>query len=332
MCTLTIVHKLRLGRQTSSYMKKQFILLIFSLVSFHLLAQYNEVGAFLGTSNYMGDLSGQRISNQHYGGCLGVFARHNANKRFSVKASLLKGTITGSDANALKEVDRLRNLSFRTHLTELAFTGEMNISEYNIRAGKGSVPYIFMGLAVTRFNPQAEMRGTWYDLQPMHTEGKKYFRNTLAVPFGFGMRFNVSYKLNIGLEFGARLTSTDYLDDVSTYYPDVAGMRITEPLSAALSYRSPELTGSFGENPIGKPRGDATNNDWYVFAGLNVSVNLTDKYGLDFDEKYDVFKEHLKKPKTEKKQRKDLEKSKYKQKRIPFWKKQEMQPVVKKRS
>lgn len=312
-------------------MKKQVILLIFSLLSIPLMAQYNEVGAFLGMSNYMGDLSGQRLSNHHYNGSFGVFARHNANKRFSLKASLLKGTISGNDANSFKESDRMRNLSFRTHLTELAFTGEMNISEYNIRAGKGSVPYIFMGLAVTRFNPQAEFRGTWYDLQPMHTEGKKYYRNTLAVPFGFGMRFNISYKLNIGLEFGARFTSTDYLDDVSTYYPDVAGMRATHPIAAALSYRTPEVTGSFGENPVGKPRGDMTNNDWYVFAGLNVSVNLTDKYGLDFDEKYEVFKEHLKKPKTERQQKRDLNDSKYKQKRQPFWKKQEMQPVVKKR-
>ncbi len=312
-------------------MKKQVILLIFSIQCFHAVAQYNEVGAFLGTANYMGDLSGQRLSNHHYRGAFGVFARHNANERFSVKASLTKGTISGSDANSLREANRMRNLSFRTNLMELALTGEMNLSEYNIRAGKGSVPYVFMGLAVTRFNPQAEFRGTWYDLQPMHTEGKKYLRNTMSVPFGLGMRFNISYKLNIGLEFGARFTSTDYLDDVSTYYPDVVGMRSTEPLSAALSYRTPELTGSFGEDPMGKPRGDRMNNDWYLFAGLNVSVNLTDKYGLDFDEKYEVFKEHLNKPKEEKKRKKDLEKSKYRQKRQPFWKKQKMQPVVKKR-
>ncbi len=312
-------------------MKKQIILLIFGILSSSLSAQYNEVGAFLGTSNYMGDLSSQRLSNKQYRGAFGVFARHHANERFSVKASLLRGVISGTDANSLNEADRMRNLSFRTHLTELALTGELNLSDYNIRAGKGSVPYIFMGLAVTRFNPQAEFRGTWYDLQPMHTEGKKYLRNTMAVPFGFGMRFNLSYKLNIGLEFGARFTSTDYLDDVSTYYPDVVGMRSTEPLSAALSYRTPEVTGSFGEDPMGKPRGDRMNNDWYVFAGLNVSVNLTDKYGLDFDEKYEVFKEHLKKPETERKQKKDLEKSKYRQKRTPFWKKQKMQPVVKKR-
>ncbi|MCC6723573.1 MAG: outer membrane beta-barrel protein [Saprospiraceae bacterium] len=312
-------------------MKKQVILLIYCLLGLQAFAQYKEVGAFLGTSNYMGDLSGQRLSNQHYHGTMGVFARYNANKRFSIKASLLKGMISGNDANALKETDRMRNLSFRTNLTELAFTGEMNISEYNIRAGKGSVPYVFMGLAITHFNPQAEMHGTWYDLQPLHTEGKQYFRNTMAIPFGLGMRFNISYKLNIGLEFGARFTTTDYLDDVSSYYPDVASMRISNPLSAALSYRTPEVTGSFGENPMGKARGDANNNDIYVFAGVNVSVNLTDKYGLDFDEKYDVFKEHLKKPKTEKQQQKSLEKSKYKQKRLPFWKKQEMQPVVKKR-
>ncbi|MCF8246201.1 MAG: porin family protein [Saprospiraceae bacterium] len=313
-------------------MKKQIILLIFSAIWAQAMAQYTEVGAFLGTSNYIGDLSNQRISNQEYHGVLGVFGRYNANKRFSVKASLLKGMISGKDTYARSIEMRERNLSFRSDLTELAVTGELNLSDYNIRANKGSVPYLFMGLAVTRFNPQAEMRGVWYDLQPLHTEGKKYSQNTLAVPLGLGMRFNVSYKLNFGLEFGARFTSTDYLDDVSSYYPDVFGMRSTSPMTAALSYRTPEVTGSFGENPMGKARGDAANNDWYFFAGITVSVNLTDKYGLDFDKKYDVFKEHLQKPKKEKLKRNNLESSKYKQKRTPFWKKNEMEPIVKKRT
>ncbi len=324
---------MNLGLEPTSYiMKKQVILLIFSTLCLSAAAQYTEVGAFIGTSNYIGDLSGQRLSNQEYHGALGVFGRYNANKRFAAKASLTKGMLSGTDATARSLEIRERNLSFRSYLTELAVTGEMNLSEYNIRAGKGSVPYVFMGLAVTRFNPQAEIRGVWHDLQPLHTEGKKYTRNTLAVPFGLGMRFNISYKLNFGLEFGARFTSTDYLDDVSTYYPDVFGMRSTSPMSAALSYRSPEVTGTFGENPVGKPRGDMANNDWYLFAGINVSVNLTDKYGLDFDEKYDVFKTKPEKPQKEKSNRNKLESSKYKQKRVPFWKKNEMEPIVKKRT
>ena len=318
--------------QTSYIMKKQVILLITSVFSLSAMAQYTEVGAFLGTSNYIGDLSEQRISNEHYHGVMGVFGRYNANERFAVKGSLLKATISGSDVTAHSANLRARNLSFRSAITELSVTGEMNLSPYNIRADKGSVPYVFMGLAVTRFNPQAEIRGVWHDLQPLHTEGTKYSRNTLAVPIGLGMRFNVSYKLNFGLEFGARFTSSDYLDDVSTFYPDVFGMRSSAPMTAALSYRTPEVTGSFGENPFGKVRGDAANNDWYLFAGVSVSVNLTDKYGLDFDEKYDIFKEHLNKPKTEKEKRNKMESSKYKQKRTPFWKKNKMEPIVKKRS
>jgi hypothetical protein len=313
-------------------MKKQVILLLTTLFCYKAMAQYKEVGAFVGAANYIGDLSEQRLSNTEWHGTLGVFGRYNANKRFSVKASLLKGMISGTDATAHSTELRDRNLSFRSNLTELAVTGEMNISEYNIRAGKGSVPYVFLGLAATRFNPQAEMRGVWHDLQPLHTEGKKYTRNTLAVPFGLGMRFNISYKLNIGLEFGARFTSSDYLDDVSGYYPDVFEMRNKAPLAASLSYRTPEVTGSFGENPSGKPRGDIANNDWYVFGGILVSVNLTDKYGLDFDEKYDVFKTPKAKPETDRSARRKLDDAKYKQKKLPFWKKNEMQPVVKKRS
>lgn len=283
-------------------MKKLVLLLITALTSLGLQAQYTEVGAYLGTSNYIGDLSEQQISNENYHSVLGVFYRVNATKRLSLKTSFAKGTISGSDKFARTAASRQRNLSFRSEIIELAMTGEVNLSNYNIRDNKTGVPYFFAGIALARFNPQAQMRGAWYDLQPLRTEGKKYSRNTLAVPFGLGMKFNVSYKLNVGLEFGARRTFTDFLDDVSTYYPDVEDMRSHAPLTASLSYRTPELTGEFGGNPVGTHRGDSGNNDWYLFGGVTVSVNLTDKYGLDFDKKYEVFKEHLKKPKKEKAQ------------------------------
>jgi len=285
-------------------MKRSILPICFLLASFNLFSQYFEVGTVLGTSNYIGDVSDQRLSMEEFHGLVGLFGRYNATKYLSIKSSLLKGSISGSDASSRSARLRERNLSFRSDILEFSVTSEVNFTPFNIRDQKTGVPYFFTGIALAYFNPQAQMRGAWYDLQPLKTEGKAYRRTTVAVPFGLGMKFNVSYKLNFGLEVGARRTFTDYLDDVSTYYPDIVELRSTTPMTAALSYRTPEMTGEFKENPMGAERGNPSNKDWYFFGGVTISVNLTDKYGLDFDPEFETFKEHLKKPKKEKKDKK----------------------------
>jgi hypothetical protein len=314
-------------------MKRLSLFLSAILSSIYIQAQYYEVGAYVGTSNYVGDLSEQRFSPEGFGGMLGVLGRYNFTKYLSAKASLTKGTVAGDDAHAKAQVHKDRNLSFRSDILELAATGELNLSAYNIRANKTGVPYLFAGLALMHFNPQAQMRGTWYDLQPLQTEGKQYSRLAVAVPFGVGMKFNLSYKLNFGFEIGARKTFTDYLDDVSTHYPDVINLRRTDPTTASLSYRTPEITGEFGENPMGSERGDPSTKDWYFFGGITFTVNLTDKYGLDFDPQYEVFKEHLEKPEKDNPSvSKRKKKAKFQKKFRLKKQRNELQPQVKKRS
>ena len=44
--------------------------------------------------------------------------------------------------------------------------------------------------------------------------------------------------------------------------------------AAALSYRVPEYNPSALSNPKGTNRGDPTNNDWYFFGGVTISVNI----------------------------------------------------------
>ena len=313
-------------------MKRLSPLVCAFLFSFSVYSQYYEVGAYIGTSNYIGELSEQRLSTKDFNNMLGIYGKYNATKYLSLKASVTKGTLTGSDENAKQAENKARNLNFRTDILEFAVTSEVNLGAYNIRDAKTGVPYFFSGIAITHFNPEAQMRGSWYSLQPFKTEGKKYGKNVVSIPFGLGMKFNLSYKLNFGLEIGARKTFTDYLDDVSSVYPDIIELRRTDPTSAALSYRSPEITGEFGQNPIGLDRGNPGNNDWYFFGGLTISVNLTDKYGLDFDPQYDELKEHLKKPSKEKQISRRQKKAKFQEKLRLRAKKNMLQPQVKKRS
>lgn len=279
---------------------KQILAVFFVLTCLSLQAQYLEVGAFAGSSNYRGDLSGGKINNSEHNVALGLFTRYNISPKFAARATLMRGQITGSDYDARVENVRLRNLNFRSEIVEFGITGEFNLLNYHRPAKEVSAPYLFAGISGFHFNPQAEWRGQWIDLQPLGTEGQNmdsetygtpYKRWQFAIPFGMGFKFSLNDRANIGVEFGFRKTFTDYLDDVSTAYPDINALKNTDPLAAALSYRQPEYTGIPGENPVGEARGDNKDADSFIFIGLTASVNLTDKYGLDFDEKYDVFKE-----------------------------------------
>jgi hypothetical protein len=281
-------------------MKRYLLLLFCSLIYFSAQAQYLEAGVFAGSSNYKGDLSNGKVNHGEHNVALGLFARYNLSPKFAIRGTLLRGEITGGDYGAPKESVRLRNLNFRSEIIEFGITGEFNLMNYNIPNKEISSPYLFAGISVFHFNPQAEYRGQWIDLQPLGTEGQNmdsetygdpYKRFQVAVPFGLGFKFNLNSRANLGVEFGFRKVFTDYLDDVSTAYPDIASLKDVDPLAAALSYRSPEFAGQPLENPNGDVRGDNKSADSYMFIGLTASVNLTDKYGLDFDKKYDIFKE-----------------------------------------
>ena len=107
---------------------------------------------------------------------------------------------------------------------------EFNFLPYQIANNRTKfAPFIFGGLSVYRFNPQAELGDDWYNLQPLGTEGQgttaypdreKYKRLKVAIPFGGGFKFKLSRRFGMTVEAGARRLFTDYFDDVSTTYAD----------------------------------------------------------------------------------------------------------------
>ncbi len=267
--------------------------------SFTAHSQYLEAGVLVGGANYMGDISPDGLEATEYNLAFGLFTRYYLNRFVAFKGSLLQGTITGSDANNTQISGlRERNLSFRTEIVELSVTNEFHITPFDIRDEKIAVPYVFAGFTVFHYNPQAQFKGNWYDLQPLGTEGqgfnssvKKYSRMSVAIPFGFGFKWSISNRVNLGVEIGARKTITDYLDDVSGYYPDIDHFKTTDILGATLAFREPEFYNAQMPNPEGTLRGDPNNLDWYFMGGFTVSVNLCDKHGLEWDAKYKIFGE-----------------------------------------
>ena len=276
-------------------MSKLFnIIFVCCVIPLCAYSQYFEVGLAIGASNYYGELQNNVIHPAEYNLALGAFGRYNLGSFLALKMHLAQGKISGRDANAILAVDQRRNLSFRSNVLELGFQAEINLVPYHIPDKKVAAPYIFAGVAGFYFNPQAEIRGEWYDLQPLGTEGQgledglsRYKLFQFAIPFGLGFKFNINDRTNIGLEVGVRKTFTDYLDDVSGYYPNID---LLDSITADLSYREPESFENSISNPKGLLRGKPSDDDWYMIGFFTLSFNLTDTYGLDFDEKYQIFK------------------------------------------
>jgi hypothetical protein len=270
-----------------SAVRTTITLLFFPLL---LSAQHTELGLLLGLSNYIGDLSNNssNIYLNETRPAAGLLARYNLNDYLAFR---LGGTYTrlgGRDANVNSdEFIRQRNLSFRSSLMELSLTAEVNLLGYQpYGLFKPFSPYLFAGVSVAHFNPQARYQGDWVDLQPLGTEGQglpqypergaPYRLNAFSIPFGLGIKYALSDKINIGLELGARRAFTDYLDDVSTTYVSYEELlNGNGELAAILSNRTSELAGVEPYYPqTGTRRGDSHANDWFFILGASVSYNF----------------------------------------------------------
>jgi hypothetical protein len=256
-------------------------ILLFSF-SYFANAQDHEVGVFLGTSNYQGDLTERHLTLRETRPAFGALYRYYFSPRLNFKANFNYGWIAGDDENYADIPDRWRrNLHFRSHIAELAANVELNILPFVAGSQKFRwTPYIYVGIAGYNFKPQAEFKGEWVDLQPLGTEGQlldpeedPYPLTQIAIPYGVGIKLNISGLWNIGLEFGQRKLFTDYLDDVSTRYPDLDKLAAQNSTARALSERGNERGPQYAWQ-TGNQRGNPDRNDMYVWGGITITRTI----------------------------------------------------------
>lgn len=271
-------------------MKKICVIVwVLGLFSLPVSGQFarSEVGAFGGVSYYIGDLNPSKhffLSKPAFG----IIYRYNLSPRFAIKINGLYGTLEGNDA--ISKANIRRNLSFKSYVTDISVQLELNFLKYITGHDKYKFsPYIFTGVSLFNFNPKARDSGTWYELQPLGTEGqgttipnvgKRYSLTNVAIPFGLGVKYSPLKFLCIGFEWGLRKTFTDYIDDVSTVYVDPVVLRAENTdIAARLADRTVYNEGETVSN-TGLQRGNSKTKDWYSFAGLFVQFRIQPKHGL----------------------------------------------------
>ena len=264
------------------------LLIIISLVfNFASTAQQfkpnTEVGLILGTSYYLGDLNTTHFNQSS--ATAGLVIRKNIDKRFVYKAEVMYLNLKSDERQSSDTIALDRGLHFRSPIYELSGQIEFNFLPY--QSGNPLytwTPFVYTGISIFSFNPQAEnINGEWVDLQELGTEGQgtttdfdgntrsKYSLIQFAIPIGGGLKIAVNENFNIVLEYGARKTFTDYLDDVSTTY---AGPNINGSWPVEMSDLAQQMSDPNGTHVKDEQRGNPDKKDWYSFAGITLSFKL----------------------------------------------------------
>jgi len=269
-----------------------------------------EYSLGLGASNLLGELGGQDkpgskfITDIEFGETRYVVSagvRYFLMPRQSIKTSLFYGRVRGNDALTNYPNRKYRNLHFRSAILELSAQYEYHFLKPKTKHlaaarttaifdGNRFGAYAFGGFGGFYFNPKAMYDGSWVALQPLGTEGqeleggpgKKYSRINIALPLGVGFTYLANNSIQIGLEYGLRLTSTDYIDDVSGFYYDNDVLRaesgdVAADLADPNINPNPENSSWYADGGI---RGNPKSRDSYMFLQFTVSSKLSKIYRI----------------------------------------------------
>jgi hypothetical protein len=181
-------------------MQKIIVLLLIVNQAF---AQKHEIGGFFGGMFYKGEVS--EFSWQTPDGMIGAMVRQNWNSAISTQFSLSTGNVRASDKNNPNStLATLRNYSFNTSIFEFAAVGQYNFYDFGHLADASPwTPYLFVGVAGFNMSPKNSIDNN-PPYQPLQ----------FAIPFGVGAKFMMNENWNVSLQFTARKTFTDYIDDL----------------------------------------------------------------------------------------------------------------------
>ncbi len=234
-----------------------------------------ELGAWAGVSHYFGDLN-TSFELTHPGIAGGLIGRFNFNDRLCMKMGLNYGTLQADDANSKNPFEKQRNLSFKSPIADGIMQFEFNFLPF-IHGSKNQYfsPYVFGGINVFYFNPKAFYNDKWVALRGLGTEGQfkgeEYYSVQGALAYGVGLKWSLTEVLSINLELSSRRLFTDYLDDVSTVYPNMRDLFNARGATAvALSDRSLPNAEGVKLGQAGRQRGNSRTWDMYTFFGVGV--------------------------------------------------------------
>jgi hypothetical protein len=197
-----------------------------------------------------------------------------------VEASLnyMHGSVEDADSLSDNSDQILRNQSFQSPIDEVSL--QFDFYMFHLLAGRKLNPYLTAGAGTFWFNPQGFLDDNWFDLQPLGTEGQNLGQAIYNDPYklreysflaGGGVSFQLATSWRLRLETAYHLTTTDYLDDVSTIYPDL-NLLAAQPFGSLAVELSNRRLEPFAPE-AGRSRGNPDSKDSFLHIGLSVIFN-----------------------------------------------------------
>ncbi|MFD1603911.1 DUF6089 family protein [Flavobacterium artemisiae] len=223
-------------------MKKIFNLLLCFFPFITLNAQINELGVFLGGSNFVGDV-GRTTYISPEKPAFGILYKWNRSPRHSYRFSYTQSRVAGFDNQSDETGRNQRGYSFKNNIKEFSAGLEFNFFDFNLHDYHTKVtPYVFSGLNFFLYD----------NLYRYTTSPNTIYSNnasSLAIPIILGIKSNVTPHFVLGIEAGVRYTFTDNIDGSN---PDTTNSNILK-------------------------FGNLNNNDWYVFSGITLTYTFGQK-------------------------------------------------------
>lgn len=261
-----------------------------------------EVGLGFGPMFFLGDLGGSAGIGKDFLKDVDfpltklhkmIYVNYYAAEWLGFRLALNHGVLKGDDAQAPNkggaETFRIaRNLSFKSSILEAYLAAEIYptvfFERYEGLQGKFR-PYGLVGVGAYKFNPKTKLNGQWVELKPLRTEGQglidgksEYKLTQLEIPMGLGFKYYIKENLYVGLEVLHRKLFTDYIDDVSTTYPDPIVFNSLPAADQAkarqLFYRGDEIPSARPTPGINEQRGDPKDKDAFFSTILRFGWRL----------------------------------------------------------
>ena len=226
------------------YKVKFFFVLVFFLSQSY--CQKNELGIFIGGSNYVGDVGPTTFINPNdiIGGLL---YKKNFNNRFALRGSISYGNLYSSDLLPGSSDNRIiRRYGFENKFADFNIGFEFNFKEFDIEDGsKQNTFYIHSGLSyfINKFNKHNYLLAL---ASPTSTPSPLPDVNDFSLPISLGLKFKpLEKRFTFGFEISANYSFTDDLDGSDE----------------VIENSNPSL-GPFGGN---------LSNDWYFFTVFKIT-------------------------------------------------------------
>lgn len=268
------------------FMKKILAFALILLLHKTVNSQRLSIDVLPGLMNYSGDLQPSALTFKESLPAIQAGLSYKLTNNLYIRGAYLAGQVQADDKlNTGK--NKRRNLNFKSVILAGSFTIEYDV--FKFRVNKQWTPYVFAGVGYFYFNPNThDTAGNKYYLRPLGTEGqglpqypgrKVYSIYQFNIPAGIGMKYAVNDKIAIGFEFCMRQLFTDYLDDVSTTYPNqLALLNARGPKAVELSFRQGEIDPRVTYRN-GAIRGNPGSKDYYYTGLARITYTLGDGSG-----------------------------------------------------